>query len=128
MTKQEMFDTVATHLFSQGKQALYGDGTCAYRGDEGTKCAIGCLIPDDVYTEDMEGRGIAENLSEDWDFPVLRRLFNTQHKQELAFDLQAVHDQADPFTEKYIRQRMEVVAKAHGLSDAILRTLHIRVT
>lgn len=29
--------------------------SCAYRGDGGTKCAIGCLIPDNLYTKKLEG-------------------------------------------------------------------------
>lgn len=54
MTPQEIFDTVAKHLITQGQQSQRDDGTCLYRGPGGLKCAVGVLIPDDVYTRKME--------------------------------------------------------------------------
>ena len=58
MTKQEVFDKVATHLLKQGEKAEYstefGEPICAYRTSEGLKCAVGCLIPDDLYEERLE--------------------------------------------------------------------------
>jgi hypothetical protein len=57
-TIQETFDFVITHLRKQGKRATQGGGKeCAYRGDDGTSCAIGCLIPDNIYDPEIEGRG-----------------------------------------------------------------------
>lgn len=70
-TKQGLFDTIVTHLFTQGRPALVdeayidslGDkafdvslepGNCAYRGPNGIRCAVGCVIPDDKYTMEME--------------------------------------------------------------------------
>jgi hypothetical protein len=57
MTEQEIFTTVATHLLTQRAKSLRDNG-CAYRGENGTKCAIGCLIPDDIYTLKIEGASI----------------------------------------------------------------------
>ncbi len=54
MTKQEIFDKVKAHLLAQGKRAVNGDGNCMYRGMDGTKCAVGCLIPDELYTPLLE--------------------------------------------------------------------------
>ncbi len=31
------------------------DGECSYRGEGGSRCAAGCLIPDDLYRPEMEG-------------------------------------------------------------------------
>jgi hypothetical protein len=46
-TAQEVFDQVATHLLTQ-RQRSTTKGNCAYRGDDGLKCAAGCLLgPDD---------------------------------------------------------------------------------
>ncbi len=45
MTKQEIFDKVATHLLTQNEKALNSVGGCVYRTDKGLKCAVGCLIP-----------------------------------------------------------------------------------
>ena len=36
-----------------------GNNSCAYRGEEGTSCAVGCLIPDELYTPSIEGHGIS---------------------------------------------------------------------
>ena len=49
MTEQEIFDTVLEHLRKQGKAALSAEGDCTYRGPDGTACAVGCLIPDELY-------------------------------------------------------------------------------
>ncbi len=65
MNKQELFNKVATHLIQQGKpaaeitdsEATGKQVACFYRGPEGTKCAVGCLISDEVYTEELEGFG-----------------------------------------------------------------------
>lgn len=57
MTMREVFDRVKTHLLSQRKQAERGL-ICAYRGSDGTKCAVGCLIKDEFYSEIFEGLGI----------------------------------------------------------------------
>ena len=56
MTDQEAFDKMVRHLQSQNwKQATEGEfGPCVYRGDNGRMCAIGCLIPDNEYTEALE--------------------------------------------------------------------------
>lgn len=58
MEAQEIFDTVAKHLFKQGQRATDPDGgvMCSYRGANGTKCAVGVLIPDELYDAVMEGK------------------------------------------------------------------------
>lgn len=60
MQAQEIFDTVATHLFKQGRRATNWEmpHMCSYRGAGGSKCAVGVLISDDVYDPMMEGRTI----------------------------------------------------------------------
>jgi hypothetical protein len=68
MTPQEIFDTVATHLFTQGHKAINGHGGCVYRCRDGSKCAVGVLIPDDKYFPKMELGGVGvliQIISED---------------------------------------------------------------
>lgn len=56
LKRQEIFNTVYTGLRAQGfEPSIVMDDACAYRGQEGRKCAIGFLIPDDRYSEDLEG-------------------------------------------------------------------------
>lgn len=56
--KQGYFDKAVAGLKGQGYQRAidphYGGSRCLYRGPNGTKCAVGHLIPDDVYTEEMD--------------------------------------------------------------------------
>jgi hypothetical protein len=54
MTPQEIFDTVARHLIAQGRQAKDEGGNCVYRAEDGSKCAVGCLITDEEYVPSME--------------------------------------------------------------------------
>ena len=58
MTEQEIFDTVLTHLREQGEAATSAGGSCRYRGANGTACAVGCLIPDELYDPLIEGLGV----------------------------------------------------------------------
>jgi hypothetical protein len=55
--KQALFNHVATHLIKQGRRSVR-NGQCAYRGNDGTRCAAGCLIDDAQYTAEMEGRSV----------------------------------------------------------------------
>ena len=55
MTDQEIYDTVLTHLRKQGCAAKSASDKCRYRGLGGTACAVGCLIPDDLYDPRIEG-------------------------------------------------------------------------
>lgn len=75
MNKQEVFDTVVNHLrqqkscsttkfsdvpgFAVSVTLTEGETICAYRGENNTKCAAGCLIPDEVYGKWMEGMNIS---------------------------------------------------------------------
>ena len=55
MTEQEIFDTVLAHLREQGEASTNRSGECRYRGEGGTSCAVGCLIPDELYDPMIEG-------------------------------------------------------------------------
>jgi hypothetical protein len=60
MNAQQMFDRVADHLATQQVQAsgvVNGSRTCRYRIGS-NKCAIGALIPDELYDPIIEGNGI----------------------------------------------------------------------
>ena len=60
MKSQHLFDKVVKHLREQNAQSYhYNKNLCQYRmaDDQGhiLKCAIGALIPDDEYDDQMEG-------------------------------------------------------------------------
>lgn len=50
MTEQEIFNIVWTGMASQGWKKSHDPitGRCLYRQDDGCKCAVGWLVPDDV--------------------------------------------------------------------------------
>lgn len=87
MNNQEVFDKVVEHLVAQGQPAREGF-KCFYRGPNGTKCAVGCLIPDELYDEAMEGRSASILESK---FPQLQPLFSNVDP-EVLWQLQNVHD------------------------------------
>ena len=88
MTKQEIFDKVAKHLLTQGVRSVDGaNGRCMYRGTNGTKCAAGCLIPDDKYDNRFERKAWSSIADK---FPEL-----IEH-EHLIQQLQIVHDSCAP--------------------------------
>jgi len=103
MTLQEIFTKVKAHLLAQDVKSVDGGGggRCAYRGDGGTKCAVGCLIKDGVYCPELEGHSVTRH-------PVQAALIasgvlsDTFRQTEsspalrLLRDLQLVHDEHWP--------------------------------
>lgn len=92
LTKQEIFDRVCAHLLAQGRPSLDGDA-CLYRGPDGHKCAVGCLIKDEFYSPDIEGL----NVYQDSVIVALRCSIGqvSESARNLLSDLQAVHDDVD---------------------------------
>ena len=78
MTQQEIFDTVLAHLRKQGKASVSDMNLCQYRGPDGTSCAVGCLIPDELYDpliENVSSGQITEGhlpFGREGDLPKLR--------------------------------------------------------
>lgn len=122
LTHQELFDYVARHLLTQGKQsqqpALSTHGSvggyhCAYRGANGTSCAVGCLIPDNLYFEDIEGASVmalrrkAMDLGRDIPDPL-----DSRRMYALLTRLQNVHDCEHP---RKWPEALETVAMEYDL-------------
>ncbi len=61
LTNQQIFTKVRNHLLAQNGRAFNGDN-CAYRGEGGTKCAVGCLIADEHYNPECEGIAVYDAL------------------------------------------------------------------
>lgn len=130
MTEQEIFNTVATHLFAQGAPAVSSIGECQYRGPNGTKCAIGCLIPDENYTDYSEGYAVVEALEQ-------MGLVDQFPHTNLLSALQSVHDGSDGgiysnadvnrsktwVTTENMRLALQEVAELYNLDATILSTL-----
>lgn len=113
MTKQQLFDRVASHLIRQNVRSVTEDGTCMYRGPNGLRCAIGCLIPDEKYHEDFEESTVS---SED----RIRKAAGVRRGDELflAQDLQFIHDSSISGIEWPYRLR--TVARKFNLSSVVV--------
>ena len=89
---QEILTFISCHLLTQGKQARNSTGSCKYKLESNTeilKCAVGCIIPDSLYTERFEGMKVKTLLDE------LHIILNNDDKLCLLSDLQALHDRAE---------------------------------
>ena len=58
MNNQEAFEISVKHMLSTSTPSLGPLNQCRYRGPSGQKCAIGVLIPDEQYHEEMEKRTV----------------------------------------------------------------------
>jgi len=91
MTNQELFDRVVSHLRIQGTPATDEHGACMYRTEDGLRCAIGCLIPDDRYDPRWEGKA-SRSVVRGWDQEILSAAGIESQQRELAYALQTAHD------------------------------------
>lgn len=94
MNNQEAFDKAVSGVLKQASKSFDFDHGCRYRGPNGLKCAVGHLIPDEIYKPEME-IGIAslyqENLEitmlfKDVSLPMLRALQRAHdNSSEISF-------------------------------------------
>ena len=85
---QEVFDIVVNHLFTQGRPAYDGVQGCMYRTHDGLRCAVGVLIPDDLYDKALE-KNPSDYIVQDF-FDAVRADWR-EHKNLLR-RLQSIHD------------------------------------
>lgn len=95
MNRQESFNHICRNLIAATRPSVYPDDAtrCQYRSEDGTKCVVGWLIPDEYYHPHMEGKGVLRLLDK---HPELRRevpLFQPWHINDLE-TLQQIHDNA----------------------------------
>lgn len=106
MTRQEVFTKVVTHMLKQSKQAreVYNpssSGPCRYRTEGGLMCAVGCLVPDEIYHDSMEGtilHGVIERANEGMLPEPLAQFVKAELEPHVVLlrDLQYAHDHFDP--------------------------------
>lgn len=106
MNNLELSRKIRDHLTQQKAQALGTENgvisgmqsPCRYRGDDGTMCAVGCLIPDDHYSEYLEGMGVDVPVYQsDNRNPVnevLIQLYGSSVDLEMLRSWQRYHDSA----------------------------------
>lgn len=122
-SNQEVFDLAARHLLTQKAKARIqrdesSNQRCLYRAPDGCKCAVGALIPDEIYQPEMDqgDTGIDEIISR---FPTIATLFSGVDDDLLA-DLQTVHD--DYIVSRW-GEHLRALATDYGLSAAVIDEL-----
>ena len=103
-----LFYTVVNHLMAQAEQSMDSHG-CAYRGDEGKKCAVGCLISDEDYSANLEGRTVFDPQVQE----ALPVQFRTPEALKLLAALQLAHDNYKP---EHWPKLFYGIGLAHGIS------------
>ena len=112
LSAQETFNKVTTHLLAQGVSSMSSVAAAGrYRSEDGKKCAVGCLIPDQIYSPSMEKCG--SDLKALSGFPGMSNLLD---QQTLLRELQKLHDlnATDFFSEK--KPQMRQIARKFNLS------------
>ena len=103
MEPQEVFDKVVAHLLTQKVQSEENE-LSKYYGPNGLKCAVGCLIPPDLYNSEIEGISISLTynpfgiLIKSNGEHILAKILNNigisenTPSRELLMELQVIHD------------------------------------
>ena len=102
-----IFERVKAHLLAQNCQSMT-DGECAYRGEDGLRCAVGVLIEDRHYSRFFEGgtvcdASVAQALA-------LSGVGVSQRHLSLLADLQNMHDLTGP---PYWPTRLEAIERQY---------------
>lgn len=89
-TIHEILEYVTYHLLKQNKKSVDFDGSCRYRSDDGSKCAVGACMSDREYNQKFEGVTITSSSF---------LTFGIEHsRRNLLMCLQRIHDHRAVFT------------------------------
>ena len=117
---QEVFNVSYAGLAKQNfRQSLRSTG-CAYRGlSEGSACAIGHCIPDELYSSFMEGQTLGTLACNHAD--VYLKLFGDLDKRALR-ELQKAHDRNEFPND--MKNELHRFAESHNLTIPEVETAH----
>ena len=96
---REVFDKVSAHLLAQGRRSAAREGgACLYRGPDGLRCAVGCLIDDEHYDPSLEGQatGATPGCEETTRALIESGVTCDREMLEMLEVLQDLHDENDP--------------------------------
>lgn len=118
MTPQEMFDKAYLGVIAQREKSTKPDGSCAYRGQNGSKCGIGHLIPDGLAEAwDRRTNSSISHIRDTKTYPIPDFIRNNR---TLACALQSAHDNCSHYDHnvfiKEFKYRMEQVANDYKLT------------
>lgn len=113
MTNQEAYEAIRAYFTRpRARLAKDADGGCFYRWGgrrtARTKCAVGCLIPNDQYDPDFEGCSAYLLVPK---VPVLADI-----NRDFLERVQNAHDVSDDVAE--FLTRLDKVARSYGVETA----------
>lgn len=129
MNQQQAFDLTVKWLARQGHAAMNIIGNCVYRGEGGTRCAVGIHIPDDVYNLDMDygidGDSSVHSLIKGWGNVIPSYIIEYQ---SMFDDLQRAHDNNNWMKEwtkttahrRVMHEALSGIAVKYSLSTTVL--------
>ena len=115
MNKQEIFNKVFLGLKSQGfQQSVNKHNVCQYRGEGGLKCAVGHLIPDEIYNKEWDDETTLADALPPHVYDAMGISADFGASVDFLMQLQDIHDNYDvpERMEDYYRQ----FALARGLT------------
>jgi hypothetical protein len=136
MNAQEFFEKTARHLFTQGRRSMLSDaqkiklgrtsssdeGLCAYKSEDGCKCAAGIHIPDDKYQFNWEGCDI-HSLVIGEEANIFGYVISEDALAVLQ-TLQTVHDYSLNWSSTHtMREKLQNVADRYELDSSVIHTL-----
>lgn len=99
MNKQEVIIETVKRVLDQGEASVDHDaGKCLYRGPNGTKCAIGVWIPDELYDADFDRGETGSAIIEREDIVEILPDDIKALDIYLLSDMQNWHDSFDAYT------------------------------
>ena len=125
MNNQGAFDTALLHLLIQGHRSVSSSGRSQLRGSEGSKSAIGALIPEPLYRNSMEGKAIQQLLAAyNPEYLPLRRHLSGVGLP-LLNALQDLHDRTGECPPSLFRETVRAggqrIARTFGLSMRMIQ-------
>lgn len=91
MTLTEISEKIRDHLTKQKALSKSDTGFCAYRGEEGRTCAVGCLITDEFYNPAAENKCIGHDKV----WPLVEKSIGVKWNTNIEYllaDWQKYHD------------------------------------
>lgn len=110
MTKQEIFTKAYLGLKGQGFAKAYSESRqgCQYRAPDGLRCAIGHVLPDELYVEMFDEKFLSGS-----ELKQYVSIFD-EVPDEFLDDLQGIHDNS--YSAESMEHRLLQFADKHSLT------------
>lgn len=116
---QEIFDFVVKKLFEQGQRSIEPSRGCQYRTETGLKCAVGFLIPDNLYDEEMDRNSASACMLID-DYDLFEKTVLRPNNRDFLTILQSVHDNGWMKEDAEFVGALKTFAQINNLDTSIL--------